>query len=355
MMNHTDGEEDEAHICTECISDDNFSQWIAMHGKEGKCSFDKSHGNKNKVISVEEFAEYVDEYFRSNYGFGEEYVYAINDSDKRQYATRGNTYHEILSNDLMCDGDTLDAIIEAFPDNDYAEIRDGGESFYDECANYESLEDVEKRNQQDIEDYYYEIETSLSNIDPIETLHNSLESMERLLKEKDLMDESLHRFQLMMIFGFCITSLESYLYHIFTEKVLTNEILKIKYIEYDTRVKGFKKTACELYLAKDELEKIMEEVDNHIKSTLQNITFHNIKQTKKLYKNVLEINLDNFEQFGDFVKKRHSFVHLGGKSKDGGSEIKTSKEEIEDLIGKIKKFCDSLDKKVDGMEDNLPF
>ena len=44
------------------------------------------------------------------------------------------------------------------------------------------------------------------------------QDIRRLLTEKDKMDQSLHKFQLMMLYGFCITSLEAYLSDVFAKR-----------------------------------------------------------------------------------------------------------------------------------------
>lgn len=330
-----------------------FSEWIDEHGEKGNCDFDPSHGNKNRVILVDDFSEHIDEYFRSHYGRGDEYVYATEDSDNMQYSTYGEPYQEILSDDLQCDEEVLNAIIEKFPDADYIDIKDGGEAFYDDFASYESIDAAAKRDL-DAMDYYYELEASLSNPNSLDTLHRSLESMKQLLEEKDLMNANLHKFQLMMVFGFCITSLEAYLWHVFTTKVLKDEALKKKYIKSDGQLNSFKKTASQIYLQKDKISELMNEIEEHVKNTLQEKSFHNITQTVKLYKDVFGLDLTSLSQFDMLIKKRHDFIHRGGKSKDG-SEVLTSKSEVENLINDIKVFCNNLDVQIIDMESSKPF
>ena len=138
------------------MGDKEFVKWIQAHGKRGKCDFDASHGKSRKVVAVSDFAVEVDGYFRENYGRGEEYMYATRDSDNPSYDTRGDTYREILGNDLQADGDVIDAIAENLPDADHVEIMDGGEPFYDEFSNYESLADVRAREQAEEEERWYE-------------------------------------------------------------------------------------------------------------------------------------------------------------------------------------------------------
>ena len=76
--------DDEKALCTKCIGDKEFSRWIKKSGSVGKCGFDASHGNRRKVVTIEEFAKEVDRYFRTNYQRGEGYAYCAADSDKAE-------------------------------------------------------------------------------------------------------------------------------------------------------------------------------------------------------------------------------------------------------------------------------
>jgi hypothetical protein len=152
----TSSDSGDLKLCTRCVGDQEFVSWIQIHGKRGKCDFDPTHGKSRKVVPVRDFAVEVDGYFRENYKRGEEYAYATRDSDNPSYDTRGSSYREILSNDLQADNDLIDAIVEHLPDADHAEIMDGGEPFYDDFSNYESLADVRAREQQEQEERWYE-------------------------------------------------------------------------------------------------------------------------------------------------------------------------------------------------------
>jgi hypothetical protein len=216
------------NLCTECIGDADFSQWIRKNGEKGKCDFDASHGKSHPVVSIEDFAEQVDEYFRKNYQLGAEYRYAIEESDNVQYGTYGVGYEEILGNDLLCNGDdVLNAIIENLPDD--CDYHGGEEPFYNDCSLYESIEEAEKRNRMDEDERdYYEIEAALSNKEPLANLKKNLDLLSRLLEEKEHFSPDLQKFQLMMVFSFCITSLESYLSDTFARTVLGDKNFKKK-------------------------------------------------------------------------------------------------------------------------------
>jgi hypothetical protein len=145
------------HLCSECIDHEEFSNLIKSEGTEGTCDFAEEHGNENPVMDIEAFAHNIDEYIRDNYCIGEEYVYAVEDSDKPQYATYGDTLDEIISHDLGCyDGSVAEAILSALIHNDNYDVRDGGEPFYDDLRNYEPVESVANRREMAFEDYWYE-------------------------------------------------------------------------------------------------------------------------------------------------------------------------------------------------------
>ncbi len=191
------------------------------------------------------------------------------------------------------------------------------------------------------DDDFYEIEASLSNATPINTLISSLNSMTELLAAKDATEPHLHRFQLMMIFSFCITTLEAYLGHVFTTAVLGSEDSKIKYLRSGGRMDGFKKTAAQIYEHRNNVAGLVEAIDTHVKRTLQETTFHNIEQVTKLYKIVLGQDID-LTPFDAAIKKRHDFVHRGGRD-NSGTDVPIMKPEAEELVEKIRAFCVNLD------------
>ncbi len=76
-----------------------------------------------------------------------------------------------------------------------------------------------------------------------------------------------------------------------------------------------------------------------IKELLSKTTFHNVREAKNIYKIVgIEIDLSGIECF---INKRHDFVHRNGKDKDG-QIVKTSKEEIINIISIIKNICENI-------------
>jgi hypothetical protein len=118
-----DEDEDLKQLCTECIGNKIFAKWVADNGKRGKCDFNRSHGRKHAVVSVESFAEHVDEWFRENYGHGEEYPVFEGDSDNPSYETSGDPYKYIMAEELECDEAVVEAISDKLPDADWHDIR----------------------------------------------------------------------------------------------------------------------------------------------------------------------------------------------------------------------------------------
>ena len=176
---------DEMNLCTRCIGDKNFGEWIGDHGAVGKCDFDPSHGDSQKVVSVGSFAEEVDKYFREHYQLGEEYPYATADSDSPSYAQMGEPYKDILSNELECDETITDAVAENLPDCSHYDIADGAEPFYDDCANYESIAAVQKRERAEEEERWYERRFSYQWEDFCKTVQYA----RRFFKIKELLDD----------------------------------------------------------------------------------------------------------------------------------------------------------------------
>src|SRR5258708_515428 len=93
------------NVCTHCVRDKRFNEWIRENGQRGTCTFDASHGRARKVIPVGELARKVDEHFRATYRPADEEAYVTEDSDNVQYRAGGESYEEILMSELDCDED----------------------------------------------------------------------------------------------------------------------------------------------------------------------------------------------------------------------------------------------------------
>jgi hypothetical protein len=146
----------EQRLCTACIGNKTFARWIRVNGSTGKCDFSDAHGRRRKSVTVEMFAQHVDEWFRDNYQRGSERPVWEGDSDSPSYETSGDPYKWILADELSCDEPVIEAISENLPDATNRDISQGDEAFYDDCQNYESVASVNQRSQQEEEDYWFE-------------------------------------------------------------------------------------------------------------------------------------------------------------------------------------------------------
>lgn len=148
-------EDDGKALCAKCIGGRDFSRWIKKNGSIGKCGFDASHGNRRKVVKIEEFVKEVDRYFRANYQIGEGYADISPDSDKPELGRYGEPYSFIMEELLQCEPDVLEAVIAALPDCSWHDISQGDEPFYDDTATYESIITAQNRNESFWEEYWF--------------------------------------------------------------------------------------------------------------------------------------------------------------------------------------------------------
>ena len=207
----------------------------------------------------------------------------------------------------------------------------------DECMDWTHTDSYDLELYPEDEDFY-EINAALDNQTPLENLRQSLVLLRRLLAEKDQMDQSLHKFQLMMIYGFCITSLEAYLSDVFAKRVINDTKLKKKYLQSEKSLKEQKIFLSQVF---DKYEKI----DDLIKKEISGTTFHNLGCVKGLFREVLNVDIGDISNLAKLIHKRHDFIHRGGKDTEG-KEVITTKLEVEDLIKAVEDFCAAIDAKI---------
>lgn len=218
-----------------------------------------------------------------------------------------------------------------------AVIDESADELENECLYWTHTDSYELELYPDDEDFY-EIDAALDNQTPFVNLAQSLLRLRRLLAEKDKMDQSLHKFQLMMIYGFCVTSLEAYLSDVFAKRVMSDQNLKKKYLQSEQSLKEQKISLSQVY---DQYQKI----DDVIKKEIADTTFHNLPRVKWLFKEVLNVDIGDISTLAKFIHKRHDFVHRGGKDTEG-QEVTTTEREVEDLIKAVEDFCAAIDAQI---------
>lgn len=335
-------------MCTQCVSDPTHSLWIVEHGHEGNCDFSETHGKQNHVVTVEEFSKYFDNFFREHYVPGGDFVYAIEESDNPQHGTLGSGLEELIGDELEAEEDVTSAVIACL-EQENVDVSSGEEPFYLPFANYEHINDVKSRHDAAMSDYYdymYEVDANLTTETVFDVLQKNLSLLERLLDEKDLMQNDLQRFQLMMVFSFSITVFETFLSDLFTLKVMNDSGLKVKYLKTE---KKFSEQKFGLATIFEELKGL----DTKIQQEILETTFHNLKRAKGLYKDVLDIEFGN--ELGDLftmIRKRHDFVHRCGRDKEG-QDVLTNKEETKKLISLVRVLCKSIFEQSDAIALNV--
>jgi len=111
----------------------------------------------------------VDRYFRETYQLGEEYSKFSGESDSPYYKQYGEPYKSILTKSMQCDEKSLKRFLITYRMQS-PRYSARAEPFYDDCANYESKEIVQKREEDEayerlcIESVnYLQLECILSN------------------------------------------------------------------------------------------------------------------------------------------------------------------------------------------------
>jgi len=147
---------DERKLCTECIDDGSLKERLQEAGTEGACDFDPGH-DSNQCMTVDEFAEEADRWFRENYQPGADTMEADPDPDRDRvfYGTEGEPYEDIFSNELGASDEVLKAVINALPDVTDHEIMQGADPFYTDATNFEPIEVARAREQADQDEYWF--------------------------------------------------------------------------------------------------------------------------------------------------------------------------------------------------------
>ncbi len=133
-----------------------MQDWIETTGVEGDCAFDDDHTSV-PCVRVDEFAEEADRWFQANYQPGAETfeVDSDPDSDKIYHGTEGQPYEEIFAEEFGSSSEVLRAVLDALPDADHYEVAQGGERFYTDAHNFESIAAAHAREKADQDEYWF--------------------------------------------------------------------------------------------------------------------------------------------------------------------------------------------------------
>lgn len=190
---------------------------------------------------------------------------------------------------------------------------------------------------------------SLETAEPFEKLTERLNNLLKLLDEKERFDPALQKFQRMMVYSFSVTTLETFLWELFTKRVFQSDKTRKLFLENEP---SFKDSKVKL----SEILQHCSTLDKRLKDKILSTSFHNIARVKPLFE-ALGFELGDVEPVGKLVKKRHDFVHRSGNDSDG-NEVDTTVSEITSCIEEIKRFSERLNSQFISMNEeieNVPF
>ena len=197
--------------------------------------------------------------------------------------------------------------------------------------NSSSISVIESMEDYDENELLWDIESTKQ----VEIYQRHIQSINNILTLTSKFDPTIEFSTLVMLHGFTVTAVESFLSSVFIHVVTNSDDLIIKFIAIDSELKKRRVSLKDIYREQDQL-KIT--VANRLKS----ISFHNIDTIRPLFKSVMGYDFGNITWLSEAVLIRHDCVHRAGYNKDGDKVIITA-ESISDLITS----CNELVQKID--------
>ena len=228
------------------------------------------------------------------------------------------THHDSINQDFD------DAICEKC-DAEYNVILSNGYYGGDgEIEGVETILDVEEHIPGEDEDYYDKLLFKETHSDT----EKAIEAIEELPQE---IKDSLYR----LLYANIISKMEAFLCDTIVNYVLSCEAHKRRFVQkYEPLAKQqFQMSA--IYAKYESLDKI-------IKGALTSIVYHDIDLVRKLYKNVVDIDLPYTKAIEEAIQIRHDIVHRNGKDKDGNLHSVT-RIDVEILSDHVKDFIYEVD------------
>src|SRR5271168_2180994 len=141
---------DNRNLCLRCIQEGPLRDWLDSVGTDGDCDFDADHTSV-PCVSVDKLAEEADRWFQEGYQPGAETFEVDPDpeSDRVYFGTEGQPYEDIFSEELGASDDVLRAVLDALPDASHHDIAQGGERFYTDAHNFETIKAARAREKAD--------------------------------------------------------------------------------------------------------------------------------------------------------------------------------------------------------------
>ena len=178
-------------------------------------------------------------------------------------------------------------------------------------------------------DYYEsEIAWDIESSEQLSVLENHLNSIINLTKI--VVDEPTKIDLFVMLHAHIVAAMEKFLSATFIHEVANSGDLIRKLLETDPKIGEKKLTLKYIYKEHKKIETIVAEY-------LKDLTFHRLKKTKEMYKQVLDIDFENIGWFFKAIKVRHHCVHRAGSDKEG-KRVNITKESIIKLVDDCKEL-----------------
>lgn len=146
-----------------------------------------------------------------------------------------------------------------------------------------------------------------------------------------------------LLYGSAIVALESYLGDAFKYIVTSNSNY------FHSFLKNHKSEEEEKKIPLSKLNIHGDDIGTYIResviSTMNKISFHNLKPVTQLYKKILNIRLPTsqyYVKFEEAIENRHHIFHRGGRDYDG-KELEISDRDIFELAYDIEEFINETE------------
>jgi len=318
------------NVCAQCIKNKDIWTELFQDAEAGECDFDKSHGSRYPIISIDEAAFIFDEVFRSKYGLGSSEFSGLDSRDKPYFEQHGEPLNFCVQGFMECDDKVADVLIENAPDED---PRDGGEPFYDQSYNYEELEHRKAREDAAAEDW---LDLVYYTPHPTHSFEMDVRDTRSRMQAMEAEDPFLCR----LLFIHQVGALERFLSSTFRRLIDADKSAKRKFV-----------TSTDQLSAKNiKLIEVMRDehlVENKIANFLHSFSFHHLVKVDNMYLKTFEFSIfpnpeTDINIFKNIIDLRHDCVHRNGHNKDTGelnvifrNDLSSFTEEIERLANHV--------------------
>ena len=228
------------------------------------------------------------------------------------------THHDSINQDFD------DAICEKCNQEFNVILTNGFYGGYGEIDDVDTITDVVENIPGEDDEYYDKLLFKETHSDT----EKAIDAIEEL--PQDIKD-NLYR----LLYANIISKLEAFLCDTIVNYVLSCEARKRRFVQKYEPLATQKFQMSAIYAKYDSLDKI-------IRGALTSIVYHDMVLVRKLYKNVVEIDLPNTKSIEDAIQIRHDIVHRNGKNKDG-SLHSVNRTDVEVLSDHVKDFIYEVD------------